>query len=266
MISIQPQHAYNIIVGKKTLELRTWIPKDYVGWVYVYVCKTIRNYKLSYYYQPKNQEKIYRLHGNIPFRFWFDEYETIPYEVTLPRGYESSDGEWIDHSLYGYWTNAKLLEQSCLTDEEISIYGKGKDLYAWHIKKLEIFDEPKYLNDFESRTPYKNNDGRVVAWGHRPIIKPPQKMQWVYKGGKKMKEYFIYDDKVYESEEDVDEAIVEKIGHNYNNMDATQTSEFQYEVQNIETVTVDEVVARIKEKNNENKKEKENEIKKRISR
>ena len=38
MISIQPEHAYNIINGKKTLELRTWIPKDY-GWVYVYVNK-----------------------------------------------------------------------------------------------------------------------------------------------------------------------------------------------------------------------------------
>lgn len=55
----------------------------------------------------------------------------------------------------------------------------------------------------------------------------------------KMKEYFIYDDKVYESEEAVNEAIIEKIGHNYNNIDASQTSEFQYEIQKIETVTVD---------------------------
>ncbi len=39
MISIQPQHAFNIMYGKKTLELRTWIPKGYVGWVYVYVTK-----------------------------------------------------------------------------------------------------------------------------------------------------------------------------------------------------------------------------------
>ena len=39
MISIQPQHAVNILNGDKTLELRTWIPKDYVGWVYVYVTK-----------------------------------------------------------------------------------------------------------------------------------------------------------------------------------------------------------------------------------
>ena len=57
-----------------------------------------------------------------------------------------------------------------------------------------------------------------------------------------MKEYFIYDDKVYESEDDVNEAIIEKIGHNYNNIDVTQTGEFELETQTIETVTFDEVV------------------------
>ena len=57
-----------------------------------------------------------------------------------------------------------------------------------------------------------------------------------------MKEYFIYDDNVYESEESVNEAIIEKIGHNYNNIDVTQTGEFELEAQTIETVTFDEVV------------------------
>ncbi len=66
----------------------------------------------------------------------------------------------------------------------------------------------------------------------------------------KMKEYFIYDGKIYESEEDVDEAIIEKIGHNYNNMDVTQTSEFQYEIEKIETVTADEVGDLVFEKPN----------------
>lgn len=57
-----------------------------------------------------------------------------------------------------------------------------------------------------------------------------------------MKEYFIYDDKAYDSEDDVNEAIIEKIGHNYNNIDVTQTSEFELEAQTIKTVMVDEVV------------------------
>ncbi len=55
-----------------------------------------------------------------------------------------------------------------------------------------------------------------------------------------MKEYFIYDDKVYESKEAVDEAIIEKIGHNYNNIDVIPTGEFELEAQSIITVTVDE--------------------------
>ena len=65
-----------------------------------------------------------------------------------------------------------------------------------------------------------------------------------------MKEYFIYDDKVYKSEEAVDEAIIEKIGHNYNNIDVTQTREFELEAQTIKTVTVDEVGDRVLEKLN----------------
>ena len=60
-----------------------------------------------------------------------------------------------------------------------------------------------------------------------------------------MKEYFIYDDKVYESEDDVNEAIIEKIGHNYNNIDVTQTGEFELEAQTIETMTVAMGVAHI---------------------
>ena len=65
-----------------------------------------------------------------------------------------------------------------------------------------------------------------------------------------MKEYFIYDDKVYESEEAVDEAIIEKIGHNYNNIDVIQTGEFELEAESIITVTVDEVVDLIPKKSN----------------
>ena len=39
LLSIRPEHALNILNGDKTLELRKRVPKDFKGWVYVYVTK-----------------------------------------------------------------------------------------------------------------------------------------------------------------------------------------------------------------------------------
>ena len=39
LLSINPEHALNILNGKKTLELRKRVPKGFIGWVYVYVTK-----------------------------------------------------------------------------------------------------------------------------------------------------------------------------------------------------------------------------------
>ena len=37
---------------------------------------------------------------------------------------------------------------SCLTTPQIEKYLDGKDGYAWHISKLEIYDTPKPLSEF----------------------------------------------------------------------------------------------------------------------
>ena len=39
--------------------------------------------------------------------------------------------------------------ESCLTTPQIEKYLGGRDGYAWHISKLEIYDAPKRLNDFK---------------------------------------------------------------------------------------------------------------------
>src|SRR5690606_9918583 len=158
MISIQPQHAFNILNGKKTLELRTWIPKDYVGWVYAYVTKgkkdILYKYKNKYYIKHyltlTDCEEV--LNSKVVFRFWFDEYIKLDYEDTY-----SDEFYWRNSIISG-----KGLEKaSCLSQYDIVDYGKGKDLYAWHIKKLEIFDTPKSLSDFN-------------------LIKAPQKFAYVW--------------------------------------------------------------------------------------
>lgn len=184
MISIQPQHAVNILNGDKTLELRTWIPKGYVGWVYVYVTKGKKD--ILYKYKDKYYTKHYLtftdgdevLNSKVAFRFWFDEY--IAYKYYDDNTYFAKRPQD-----FGYFAE-EVLKRLCLSRDEFKTYGKGKDLYAWHIKKLEIFDEPKELSDF-----YVTNKGLsyifIKAYEERTndnvafrLKKPPQRSVWVY--------------------------------------------------------------------------------------
>jgi predicted transcriptional regulator len=169
MISIQPQHAVNILNGKKTLELRTWIPKDYVGWVYVYCTKEknrvllrndlvdlkskmyvewVKNYDYGYLSvanKVNNFNENPNLIGKVVARFWFDEYEKVSLELIDKSGYDEDKLKEYESEKM---TNEELLKKLCLDEVEIDNYLNSSDGYVWHIKKLEIFDEPKSLSDF----------------------------------------------------------------------------------------------------------------------
>ena len=161
LISIHPQHAVNILNGKKTLELRKSVPKDYVGWVNVYVTKGkpyIRKLGDNYFTECSKVD-VYKLNGKVAFRFWFDEFEYIA---------EFSAREML----------INVLDRLSITKKELKNYLKGKYGYAWHIKKLEIFDTPKELSDF-----YNVNIDELLLRVIIPqyiITKAPQKMTWVY--------------------------------------------------------------------------------------
>ena len=207
MISIRPEHAVNILNGKKTLELRTWIPKDYVGWVYVYCTKGTGRTKYHHLYnltEYNNGKTLFSithhnkyslvpddfLNGTIPFRFWFDEYAEIKLNV-----YTSLSTTYFES--FNSWDNVPYEEQSGVIDSnyleditqvsfpDMKAYAKGKTLYAWHIKKLEIFDEPLSLNDFYKATLYAS--GKVIKeyekqtddFSYR-LQRPPQSYQYVY--------------------------------------------------------------------------------------
>ena len=187
MISIRPKHLVNILNGYKTLELRKTVPKDYKGWVYVYCIKGVGKtkyhhlYNLTSYNNGKTLFSITHhnkyslvpdgfLNGKVVARFWFDEYEKL---------------EWFDASLggenlkrdYNYWYlegNGKyvsvewLLVNLYLTKQQVIDYGNGKDLYAWLIKKLEVFDKPMELSNFYNFKTKIN------------LTRPPQSWQYVW--------------------------------------------------------------------------------------
>lgn len=185
LISIKPEHLVNILNGKKTLELRKTVPKDYKGWVNIYCTKSSggrTDMKRPYLFRSSHDNEFLKdcgadiylisnlkpirniLNGKVVARFWLDEYEGYGYgDVGYPEFYEDYKGNIIDTTkdIKGYYVFNDDLKKLCLSYEEFEEYGKEKNLYAWHIKKLEIFDKSKELSEFS-------------------VERPPQSYQLVY--------------------------------------------------------------------------------------
>jgi len=163
LISIQPQNVENILNGKKPLEIRKTVPSGFKGWVYIYCTKSkillqedvLRVYSKESRYITDDKylggsREI--LNGSVVARFWFDEYKTLEY-------HKKNEVLMWDNNYYYYTEEDNtycsvqwILDELCLEHHQVLEYGKEKDLYAWHIKKLEVFDEPMSLSDF-----YKDN-------------------------------------------------------------------------------------------------------------
>ncbi|MEM0174004.1 MAG: hypothetical protein QXI16_05815 [Sulfolobaceae archaeon] len=179
--SIRPQHTKNIKVGKKKLELDKRLPKAFTGWVFIYETLGQQKYVSDEFWGDKyplwygheifknGKRLITQGCGQIIGKFWFDEYEAFNPHVGNPRIYVNA----------------------CVDDREPSYYaGKRKILYAWHIKKLEIFDKPMHLSDFVSDKLVVNvcgNDFKCYsetasyfARKDQRLTKAPQSYQFVW--------------------------------------------------------------------------------------
>ena len=136
LISIRPQYVAKILNKEKTIEVRKRFPSDYVGWVYIYCCKQRKN-EIGCHI---NYEKV---DGKVVARFWCDKVEEIKPQFTK------------DNKGVSYITETKsyieLCNESRLLSYKLNNYLLSKNGYAIHITKLEIFDKPKEIREFETR-------------------------------------------------------------------------------------------------------------------
>lgn len=158
LISMHKKWVDLIKQGLKLKELRKWIPKEYVG--PVYVCST----------------KSSGGSGKVEFSFWFEGYDTIK---------NIYDGIYDDKFIYDFDGKLDLPIKLCLKIQQINDYGKGKTLYAWHINKLEVFDKPKELSEFyKINSHIPSNDPNMEEFDDMyedgRLTKAPQKMVWVW--------------------------------------------------------------------------------------
>lgn len=169
LMSIRPKWVAKILNGIKTKEIRKLFPKNFRGWVYIYCTKD--NHQLV---KPKDYDKYLlftkgavnysheqTLNGKVVARFWCDNVTEY-----------INGGQWHDDDTFGNYDDYikdNILEQSCLTEEELFTYCEDLAFSAINISQLEIFDEPLDLDCFI----------RKDKWGFAHTIKrPPQ--SWCY--------------------------------------------------------------------------------------
>lgn len=161
LLSIRPEWVAKILNGEKTIEVRKRFPKDYVGWVYIY-CTKDRKTKLSsnslqYYVVDNKDYKDYlgNWNGKVVARFYCDKVE----EITTEKWSPSKEQD--------------LLKVSCLTENQLFDYcnlESGKPFYAIHISKLEIFDKPRELSEFN----FWKDKSEYGCWYENKLTKAPQ--------------------------------------------------------------------------------------------
>jgi predicted transcriptional regulator len=198
LISIKPKYCELIASGKKTVEVRKTKPKIETPFkCYIYctkgepLIKTIDNHCFidKEYRQGENLYGLYEyLNGKVIGEFVCDSF----YGIMNFLPYESDDNH---HTVLPC-----VLEQTCLTEDEIDEYLGQKDGYGWHISDLVIYEQPKELSEFRTpdwyrdckkdctdieymRCPVKDSRkaDKMCGWcrkGGKPITRPPQ--SWCY--------------------------------------------------------------------------------------
>lgn len=175
-MSIKPQHVANILNGLKTIEVRKKFPKDYVGWVYIYVTKALPHLSKTYvgdyevYDDTQWDKEWLDLNGKVVARFWCDKVKSV---------WKTTTSIWT----YGSDLEPNFYKESCLNDIELDRYFKPTKLgfgkaygYAIHITKLEIFDKPKEIGEFETR--YWNSKNPFERDNVYELTRAPQ--SWCY--------------------------------------------------------------------------------------
>ena len=155
MISIRPQWCELIMRGAKTIEVRKTRPNMETPFKCYIYCTNPQTKDPHQILETHTGGKIRRCNGKVIGEFVCD---TFVVDKTCGR-------------------NDLFNGAACIEKEAAMAYAQGKTLYGWHISKLRIYDYPRNLNQFSSRSSvFETNDhGRLALTGLR---RPPQ--SWCY--------------------------------------------------------------------------------------
>lgn len=140
LLSIKPKYIFDILKGRKTIEVRKNMPKcDLPIDVYIYCTKdktelytTDKGYVLTDFGVGSYYKKPQLLNGKVVAKFTLRKAGSIAGMKFVCNGEDF------------------CLEGTCLTFNELHNYLNCKTGYAWHIEDLVIFDRPRELREFHT--------------------------------------------------------------------------------------------------------------------
>lgn len=187
LISIRPEWCEKIVNGKKTIEVRKTAPKEVPFKAYIYCTKdkqeAFNNHNGNMFLSPKGWQSYSECNGKVIGEFICDKVYRIEPIFSFYDSYIGYD----DSSDFSYFKDYSIdderLKKTCLTRQELYIYGKEKTLYGWHISDLKIYDKPKELSEFKTGCKgCKERDTyhcKFYCYGERPLTRPPQSYMYV---------------------------------------------------------------------------------------
>lgn len=137
MVSIRPKWCEKIIKGEKTFEVRKTCPKmepPFKCYIYCTISELLTKSHFNgtiYVASSKRYKPFLEKHGNVTYS------GKIIGEFVCDRIIAS-------HGVYG-----DELDHTGLSYGDLLLYGKGGNIYGWHISDLNIYDVPKRLSEFK---------------------------------------------------------------------------------------------------------------------
>lgn len=153
LLSVRPKWCWLIANGEKTIEVRKTKPKLETPFkCYIYCTKP--KMVTKYVFKPEDYPEFMRPDKPV---FCKVPDASSPFCSTV-NGNGKVIGEFIcdyilqftqDDYYSPYDISDDDLSATCLRQEDLYEYGKGKTLYGWHVSDLVIYDKPKVLGELK---------------------------------------------------------------------------------------------------------------------
>jgi hypothetical protein len=167
VMSVRPEWLAKILNGEKTVEIRTRVPKDFVGEIHL-ACTSPFNIKYDkshkrndyLYNDDYNSKHIIgdywlgmtrtRLNGKVVAKidYNYKNVKRISYDTIEDYAGDMED-VCIKERVY-----ERIVNNACLDYEHMSKYSKCKPLFAIPLTNLAIFNKPRELGKYYSQKDY----------------------------------------------------------------------------------------------------------------
>ena len=179
LISIRPKWCELIASGKKTIEVRKTAPKIETPFkCYIYCTKDNEAQfwiARTYFYLDDHAHNAFDKCGNGTV---IGEFVCNEIQRYARYGLFKEPARYMKSSPGGYPATEIHYSSLQLSPDALEQYGKGAQLYGWHISDLKICDTPKKLGEFKRHDP--TYDFSIFGEVSRTysINRPPQ--SWCY--------------------------------------------------------------------------------------